>query len=115
GTTTERGSIEAEAVVATVYGWTNILLCRLWLKLPVKTVVHQRYVTEPLHHTVSIPCVNADPFYGYCRPAAGGRLLFGIETSDREEWRVLDMDFHLDDLLRSPDLRYTEAVLREKV
>ncbi|MBW7893174.1 MAG: FAD-binding oxidoreductase, partial [Chitinophagaceae bacterium] len=55
------------------------------------------------------------PFYGYCRPAAGGRLLFGIETSDREEWRVSDMDFRLDDLLRSTDLRYTEAVLREKI
>lgn len=115
GIMTRRELIEADTVISTVYGWTNVLFSRLGLKLPVKTVVHQRYVTEPLNHPVSIPCVNADPFYGYCRPAAGGRLLFGIETSDREEWRVSDMNFHLDDLLRSTDPRYTEAVLREKV
>lgn len=115
GIITEKGLIEADAVISTVYGWTNVLFSRLGLKLPVKTVVHQRYVTEPVPHTISIPCVNADPFYGYCRPAAGGRLLFGIETSDREEWRVSDMSFHLDVLLRLPDPRYTEAVLREKI
>src|SRR5262245_5923931 len=48
GVTTADGEVEADAVVCTVYAWTNQLLDRIGLRLPVKTFVHQRYVTRPL-------------------------------------------------------------------
>lgn len=98
GVRTASGLIEADAVVTTLYGWTNLLLERVDLRLPVKAFVHQRYVTEPLPRPLAIPAVNANPLGGYIRPAAGGRLLAGIESADRLEQRVERPDFHLREL-----------------
>lgn len=95
GVATAAGPIEADAVVSTVYAWTNLLLERIGLRLPVKAFVHQRYVTEPLAAPLAIPAVNVNPLGGYIRPAAGGRLLAGIESADRNEHRVATPDFHL--------------------
>lgn len=95
GVRTARGTIEADAVVSTVYAWTNALLAEAGIRLPVKAVVHQRYVTQPLAAPLAIPAINADPLGGYVRPAAGGRLLFGIETAEREEQRVTVLSYHL--------------------
>ena len=98
GVRTASGLIEADAVVTTLYGWTNLLLERVDMRLPVKAFVHQRYVTEPLPRPLAIPAVNANPLGGYIRPAAGGRLLAGIESADRLEQRVERSDFHLSEL-----------------
>jgi glycine/D-amino acid oxidase-like deaminating enzyme len=67
-------------------------------------------VTEPLPEPLAIPPVNANPFGGYIRPAAGGRLLAGIETADRLEHRIDRRDFRLDELATPPELK---ALIRE--
>lgn len=95
GVRTASGEIEADAVVATVYAWTNRILETVGIRLPVKAFVHQRYVTSPLPAPLAIPAVNANPMCGYVRPAAGGRLLLGIETPDRDEERVDSQSFHM--------------------
>lgn len=105
GVRTAAGEIEADAVVATVYAWTNTVFRGLGLRLPVKAFVHQRYVTRPLATPPAIPAVNANPMFGYLRPAAGGRLLFGIETPDREEQRVGTATFHMNSLTAPAALR----------
>jgi len=105
GVRTATGIIEADAVVTTLYGWTNLLLERVDLRLPVKAFVHQRYVTEPLPRPLAIPAVNANPLGGYIRPAAGGRLLAGIESADRLEQRVERPDFHLSELSAPESLK----------
>ncbi|HMO59223.1 MAG TPA: FAD-binding oxidoreductase [Roseiflexaceae bacterium] len=102
GVQTAGGSIEANAVVATVYAWTHVVLGPLGIRLPVKSFVHQRYVTTPLAAPLDIPAINANPLGGYIRPAHGGRLLAGIETADRTEYRVTERDFHMS-ALRAPD------------
>jgi 4-methylaminobutanoate oxidase (formaldehyde-forming) len=49
--------------------------------------------------------VNADPFGGYLRPAHGGRILLGVETPARPEFRVSDLGFRLDELSDQEGLR----------
>lgn len=107
GVRTTAADIEGDAVVCTVYSWIHTLLERVDLELPVKAFVHQRYVTEPLPEPALIPAVNANPVGGYFRPAAGGRLLAGIETPEREEWRVTSREFHQSVLCAAPELKDT--------
>ena len=79
GVITENDRIEADAVVSTVHVWTLKVLESIGLQLPLKSFVHQRYVTAPLPSQIQIPAVNANPYGGYIRPAYGQRLLAGIE------------------------------------
>ncbi len=102
GVTTADGIIEGDAVVCTVHIWTQQLIERLGLQVPVKAFVHQRYVTTPLAAPVHIPAVNANPLYGYIRPATGHRLLAGGETPLRAEYRIPSPAFHLS-ALRAPE------------
>ncbi len=102
GVETADGVIEGDAVVCTVYAWTHALLRRNGIRLPVKSFVHQRYVTHPLEAPVAIPAINANPYGGYIRPAHGNRLLGGIETPNREEYRVTSQSFHMSEL-HAPD------------
>jgi glycine/D-amino acid oxidase-like deaminating enzyme len=105
GVQTAQESIEADAVICTVYSWTNALLERIGLQLPVKAFVHQRYVTRPLTAAPAIPAVNANPLGGYIRPASGSRLLVGIETAEREEFRVPSADFQMSAVSAAPELK----------
>jgi sarcosine oxidase, subunit beta len=113
GVQTAEGEIEGDAVICTVYAWTLKLLERVGLHLPVKAFVHQRYVTRPLLAPVRIPAINANPLNGYIRPASGNRLLVGVETSDREEYRVESMDFHMSTLSAAPELK--SCIMRDFV
>lgn len=105
GVKTIAGDIEADAVVCNVYSWTLRVIEPLGLQLPVKTFVHQRYVTEPLPAPVTIPAINANMLDGYIRPASGNRLLGGIESSAREEFRVPTTDFHMSAVTAPPELK----------
>lgn len=105
GVQTPTGLIEADAVIATVYSWTNTLLAQVGLRLPIKAFVHQRYVTAPLSAPPTIPAVNANPLGGYLRPASGGRLLVGVETADRLEHRVDSLDFQMTAVSAAPELK----------
>jgi glycine/D-amino acid oxidase-like deaminating enzyme len=71
-------------------------------QLPVKTFVHQRYLTTPLASSVRIPAVNANPQNGYIRPATGNRVLAGGETAERIEYPVPSLDFNMG-VLTAPD------------
>ncbi len=105
GVRTPEGDIEGDAVICAVYAWTLKLTERIGLVLPVKSFVHQRYVTTPLPSPVQIPVINANPVNGYIRPASGNRLLVGIETSERQEYPVPSLDFHQSALSAAPELR----------
>ena len=87
--------IEADAVVSTVHVWTLKVLETIGLQLPLKSFVHQRYVTVPLPAPVRIPAINANPYGGYLRPHYGQRLLAGIENPEAREFRVPDRDFQM--------------------
>lgn len=105
GVTTAEGTIHADAVISTVHAWTLLVVERIGLRFPIKTFIHQRYVTRPLPSPVNIPVVNANPLGGYVRPAAGNRLLVGIETAEREEYRVASLDFRMSSLSADPELK----------
>lgn len=98
GVKTSRRAIEADAVVTTVHVWSLPVWRDLGLRLPIKHFVHQRYVSAPLAQPFVAPPVNADPYHGYIRPAAGNRILMGLETEHREEFRVPSIDFRMDEL-----------------
>ena len=104
GVRTAAGAEEGDAVIATVYAWTKHVIEPLGLRLPVKCFVHQRWTTEPLPAPPAIPAVNANPLFGYVRPATGGRLLAGLETADRPEYEVPSGDFHQSELTVGPEL-----------
>ena len=105
GVKTATGDLEADAVVCTVYSWTLRLIEPLGLRLPVKAFVHQRYVTTPLPAPVKLPAINANMLDGYVRPASGNRLLGGIESSAREEYRLPSTDFHMSGVTAPPELK----------
>ena len=105
GVRTSTASFEADAVICTVYSWTLPLIGKLGWRLPVKTFVHQRYVTRPLSSPVKIPAINANPLFGYVRPAHGNRLLLGIETAERAEFRVPNVDWHMSAVGAAPELK----------
>lgn len=96
--------IEADAVVSTVHVWTLKVLESIGLQLPLKSFVHQRYVTAPLPSPVRIPAVNANPYGGYIRPAYGQRLLAGIENPSAPEFRVPDRSFQMSTISPPPGL-----------
>jgi len=105
GVRTLLGMFRADAVVATVHAWTLPALAPLAVRPPVKHFVHQRYLSAPVSARLDFPPVNADPFGGYVRPAAGNRLLLGVETPEREDWKVDSTDFEMSGLKAPPGLR----------
>lgn len=99
GVQTSMGLLEADVVICTVHAWTRAFMEQCGLRLPIKSFVHQRYVTSKLPEAVTIPAINANPQGGYIRPARLGttdfRLLAGGETEDRQEELVDDPSFHM--------------------
>jgi glycine/D-amino acid oxidase-like deaminating enzyme len=106
GVRTATGDLEADAVVCTVHVWMLKLIEQLGWSLPVKAFVHQRYITTPLTSAAYIPAVNANPQGGYIRPATGNRILAGIETAWREEYRVASPDFHMSALTAPAEIQH---------
>jgi sarcosine oxidase subunit beta len=109
GVQTGDGVIEGDAVICTVHAWLPPVLALVNAQLPVKTFVHQRYVTTPFPAPVAVPAVNANPQGGYLRPAAGGRVLAGAETAWRTEYRVSSLDFHMSELSVPPQVKHELA------
>src|SRR5437870_4235957 len=95
------------AVVCANFAWLNQVLRSVGVQVPVKSFVHQRFVTRPLRETLpnETPAVNANPLFGYFRPATGNRVLLGIETPDREEIRVESTRYQMDQLTSDLELR----------
>lgn len=105
GVTTPEGDIEADVVISTVYAWTEQALKPLGVSLPVKSFVHQRYITQPLPQALDIPAVNANHCFGYFRPASGKRVLVGVETAERDEHLVTSKAFHMNELAVTNEVR----------
>ena len=105
GVETNRQTLEADTVVCTVHCWSLPFWKPLGIRLPVKHFVHQRYVSVPMDTPLACPPVNAHLYGGYVRPAAGGRILLGVETMKREEWQVESTDFRMTDVTPMPELR----------
>jgi len=105
GIRTTHGEIRAESVVSTVYAWTLPTLEELGWRPAAKHFVHQRYLSAPQPEPWRMPAVNADPFGGYLRPAEGNRLLLGVETGEREDWKVTNAGFRMTELATPPGLR----------
>ncbi|MDE0633721.1 MAG: FAD-binding oxidoreductase [Caldilineaceae bacterium] len=109
GVQTAMGLLEADVVICTVHAWTAAFMERCGVRLPIKSFVHQRYVSSELQERVSIPAINANPYGGYIRPARLGttdfRILAGGETEDREEERVDGPAFHMSVLSAPRSLR----------
>ena len=109
GVRTSMGVVAADGVICTVHAWTRAFMEQCGLRLPVKSFVHQRYVTSELPQPVAIPAINANPQGGYVRPARLGsgdfRLLAGGETEDRAEERVGDPAFHMSTLSAPQSVR----------
>jgi sarcosine oxidase subunit beta len=110
GVRTDNGVIRADAVVVANYAWVLPLLATAGIAIPAKTFVHQRYVTTPFAAPFVAPPVNADPFLGYIRPAAGNRILIGAETPHRDDMKVSDFAFRLEEIEDDPAV--LPAVLR---
>ena len=104
GVVADERRIEADAVVSTVHVWTLKVLETIGLQLPLKSFVHQRYVTAPLPAPVRIPAVNANPYGGYLRPHYGQRVLAGIENPEAPEFRVPGRDFLMSTITPPPGL-----------
>ncbi len=98
GVITPEAQIEADRVICTAHTWTNRLLALQDQSLPMKSFVHQRYLTKPLQEKIELPALNAHPYGGYLRPASGNRLLVGGETEAREEFITPSLDFRMTNL-----------------
>ncbi len=109
GVQTAMGVLEADMVVCTVHAWTTAFMELCGVRLPIKSFVHQRYVSSKLQEYAAIPAINANPYGGYIRPARLGttdyRILAGGETEDREEERVDELAFHMSGLTAPRSLR----------
>lgn len=99
GVETGMGMLAGDVVICTVHVWTRAFMAQFGLQLPVKSFVHQRYVSTELPGPVAIPAINANPQGGYIRPARLGtgdfRLLAGGETEEQVEYLVDDLAFHM--------------------
>lgn len=90
--------LEADRVICTVHSWTNRLLADVGRQLPIKSFVHQRYLTTPLAERAALPAVNADPYEAYLRPAKGNCILVGGETGERLELGTPSLAFGMAEL-----------------
>ncbi len=93
--------LAADQVICCVHSWTNRLLAEVGIQLPMKSFVHQRYLTAPLEKTAPLPAVNANPYEVYLRPAKHKRILVGGETADRPEQEMPSLAFGMNEL-RAP-------------
>ena len=109
GVQTSLGVLEADVVICTVHAWSRAFMEQCGLRLPIKSFVHQRYVTSELTDPADFPAINANPYGGYIRPARLGttdfRILAGAETEDREEERVDDLAFRMSELSAPKSVR----------
>lgn len=91
-----------DITVCTVNGWGNALLARIDHPLPVRTYVHERFVTRPLDSAPKLPATNDDANGVYYRPTEDDRILLGSGAVEPEQIHMPGPDFHLDQLAPTP-------------
>lgn len=97
--------VQGDAVVVANYAWVLPLLKTVDISIPAKTFLHRRYVSAPMAAPFVAPPVNADPYFGYVRPADGNRILVGAETPDLDDIKLTDFRTRYDQLEDDPKLR----------
>ena len=105
GVRTEGRVVQADAVVVANYAWVLPLLNTVDISIPAKTFLHRRYVSASMAQPFVAPPVNADPYFGYVRPADGNRILVGAETPDLDDIKLADFRFRYEQLEDDPKLR----------
>jgi len=105
GVQTAKSLLEADVIISTVFAWTRALLANLGITVPVKSFVHQRYVSQPLSEPIDVPAVNANPNSVYFRPSRNGAILAGVETAERQEYPVDALEFDLSQIRTNGELR----------
>ncbi|RYE10710.1 MAG: FAD-binding oxidoreductase [Hyphomicrobiales bacterium] len=105
GVRTEGRVVQGDAVVVANYAWVLPLLKTVDISIPAKTFLHRRYVSAPMLAPFVAPPVNADPYFGYVRPADGNRILVGAETPDLDDIKLTDFRARYDQLEDDPKLR----------
>ena len=103
--------VQGDAVVVANYAWVLPLLKTVDIAIPAKTFLHRRYVSAPMAQPFVAPPVNADPYFGYVRPADGNRILVGAETPDLDDVKLTDFRSRYEQLDDDPKLR-DEVVAR---
>lgn len=98
GVQTDAGFVAADVVICTVHVWTLRLMAQLERPLPMKALIHQRYVTAPLSKPARFCAVNANPLGGYVRPAHDNRLLVGGGPGPNQAHEAPDAAFHMNSL-----------------
>lgn len=93
--------VAADQVICCAHSWTNLLLAAVGVQVPMKSFVHQRYLTAPLEEAARLPAVNANPYEVYLRPAQGNRILVGGETPQGPELEPPALAFGMNEL-RAP-------------
>jgi sarcosine oxidase, subunit beta len=111
GVRTEGRVVTGDAVVVANYAWVLPLLQTAGIAIPAKTFLHRRFVSQPMATPFVAPPVNADPFFGYVRPADGNRILLGAETPDVDDIKLTDFRYRYEQLEDDPALR-DEVVAR---
>ncbi len=91
-----------DVTVCTVNGWGNALLARIDHPLPVRTYVHERFVTRPFDTVPQLPATNDDANGVYYRPTEDDRILLGSGAVEPEQIHMPGPDFHLDQLDPTP-------------
>ena len=94
--------LRPDATVCTVNAWANALLDRIGQPLPVRSFVHERFVTRPFDDPPQLPATNDDANGVYYRPTEDHRILLGSGAMDPKEVRMPGPDFHLDQLSPNP-------------
>jgi sarcosine oxidase, subunit beta len=79
GVRTERGTIEAGAVVSATAGWSSQVAALAGVRLPIVTMALQAFVTEPYRHVLDGLLSSMD-LYVYVSQTARGELLVGAEV-----------------------------------
>lgn len=79
GVMTDRGQVNAGAVVSAVAGWSTIVAGMAGLKLPIVTDVLQAFVTEPVRPVLT-GLVSSMDLYVYISQTPRGELLVGAEV-----------------------------------
>ena len=79
GVRTQRGAIEAGAVVSATAGWSSQVAGFAGVRLPIVTMALQAFVTEPYRHVLDGLLSSMD-LYVYVSQTARGELLVGAEV-----------------------------------
>jgi len=113
GVMTERGRVEADAVVNAAGMWAPRVAAMVGVRLPVTPLVHQHLATKPIPgHELprTTPCLRDPENLVYMRQEVGGFLVGGFET-EPVPWSVGGVPWDFTQQLLPPDWDLFQPIL----